>query len=184
MNGINKVIGIGLPKTATSSLAGALNNNGVPTIHFGDGECEEVRQNIYNGIYKFELLNKYKGITNAFEMIFPQVDKTYPGSKFIYTIRDKEAWLSSAKKHFNKYQSRPEHHLITYGTYKFNKDRFSFVYDMHLDMVKNYFSNRKNDLLILDITKDSAYVYKVCEFLGIVVINAKPLHLNNDLGGN
>lgn len=180
MNGINKVIGIGLPKTATSSLAGALNNNGVSTIHFGDGECEEVRQKMYNGIYEFEVLNRYKGVTNAFEMVFPQIDKVYPGSKFIYTIRDKEAWLDSAERHFVKYSSRPEHHLITYGTYKFNKDRFSFVYDSHSLMVKNYFNNRKNDILTIDITKNNDYVYRVCNFLGISVINAEPLHLNKD----
>jgi hypothetical protein len=180
MSGLNKVIGIGLPKTATSSLAGALNNNGIKTIHFGDGGCEEIRQKMYNGIYKFDVLNNFQGVTNAFEMVFPQVDKIYPGSKFIHTVRDKDAWLNSAEKHFVKYSSRPEHHLITYGSYKFNKDRFSFVYDSHLLMVKNYFNDRKNDVLTLDITKNNNYVYEVCSFLGISVKNAKPLHLNKD----
>ena len=59
MNNFNKVIGIGLPKTATSSLAVALTNNNIPTIHFGPPECEEIRQKMYKGIYKFDTLNNY-----------------------------------------------------------------------------------------------------------------------------
>ena len=180
MKDFNKVIGIGLPKTATSSLKDSLNVNGVPTIHFGDPECDEIREKMYNGIYKFEVLDKYRGITNAFEMIFPQIDKVYPNSKFIYTIRDKEEWLISADKHLKRYPSKPKHHLITFGTFKFNKDRFSFVYDMHADMVRNYFSYKKNDLLIIDITKDINYVYKVCEFLNISVIDSTPFHSNKE----
>ena len=182
MSGLNKVLGIGLPKTGTSSLAKALTNNGIPTLHFGDVVCDEIRMKMYNGIYTFDVLDSCKGITNAFEMIFPQVDKMYPGSKFIYTIRNKDAWLNSVEKHFEKYKDNLEHHLITYGTYKFNKDRVSFVYDMHATMVKNYFINRKNDLLVIDITKDRAYVHKVCAFLSIPLLDATPLHLNKARG--
>jgi hypothetical protein len=182
---MTKVIGIGLPKTATSSLAGALNLNNVPTIHFGSPECEEITQKMYRGVYKFGILDRYTGVTNAFEMLFPQIDKAYPGSKFIYTIRDKDSWLVTAEKHWGRALANPKinlmlihHHLITFGTYLFNKDRFSFVYDMHSDMVKNYFINRSKDLLVLDITKETDYVYKVCDFLGVSVIDGTPVHFN------
>jgi hypothetical protein len=185
MSSFNKVIGIGLPKTATSSLAGILSANGVPTIHFGNTGCEEIRHKMYRGIYIFDIFEKYRGVINAFEMIFPQIDKEYPNSKFIHTIRDKDAWLYSVKLHWERAMANSvaqliliHHHLITFGTYLFNEDRFAFVYDMHANMVKDYFKDRKNDLLVIDITKDQEYVYKVCGFLNIPVINNTALHFN------
>lgn len=135
-------------------------------------------------IYKFDIFEKYRGVMNAFEMIFPQVDKEYPNSKFIHTLRNKEEWLISAENHWKIATSAQaplktiHHHLITFGTYLFNKDRFSFVYDMHLNMVENYFKDRKADLLTIDITKDKDYVIKVCDFLDIPVINSTPLYYN------
>lgn len=182
---MNKVIGVGLPKTGTSSLSIVLNNNDISTIHFGSPECDEIRQKIYKGIYTFDTLNKYVGITNAFEMLFPQVDKTYPNSKFIHTVRDKDLWLVSIEQHWKRMLANAEanpmlihHHLITFGTYLFNKDRFSYIYDMHNDMVKKYFTSRPEDILTIDITSDRAYVYKICEFLNIPVIKDTYIHAN------
>ena len=185
MYSFNKVIGIGLPKTATSSLAVVLTNNGIPTIHFGSPECDEIRQKMYKGIYKFNTLENYIGVTNAFEMVFPQIDNEYQNSKFIYTIRDKEAWMKSIESHWERMINNPlaspmkvHHHLITFGTYLFNKDRFSYVYDMHFNMVKEYFKYRQQDLLVIDITIDKDYVNTVCNFLEIPIIYSKLIHAN------
>lgn len=181
----NKVIGIGLPKTGTSSLAVALNNNNIPTIHFGDPECNEIIDKMYKGIYTYSVLDKYMGITNAFEMLFPQIDHAYPGSKFIYTYRNKESWLVSAKDHWERMLANPvakpmeiHHHLITFGTYLFNEDRFAWVYDYHSKIVNDYFSSRPGTFLSIDVTKESDYVQKVCLFLDIPIIDATPVHAN------
>lgn len=185
MKNFNKVIGIGLPKTGTSSLAAALTNNGIPTIHFGNIECEEIWEKMPKGIYRFDVLERYKGVTNAFDTLFPQIDKEYPGSKFIHTIRNKVEWLVSAEKHWGRMLNNPKvdpmsmsHHLITYGSYLFNKDRFSFVYDNHARMVKDFFKNREEDLLTISVTNDKNYVYKICDFLNIPVVDGTPLHYN------
>ena len=192
MKNFNKVVGIGLPKTGTGSLNVVLCNNGIFSVHFGNPECDEIRAKMYRGVYKFDLFEKYRGITNAFEMIFPQVDKGYPNSKFIHTVRDKDAWLISAETHWEWMLrvSGVEHafivhnHLITFGTYLFNKDRFAFVYDMHFNMVKDYFKGRENDLLTIDISKDNNYPQKVCGFLGIPLIDNRPIHTNRAKRGN
>ena len=39
----------------------------------------------------------------------------------------------------------------TYGTVGFSRERFSFVYDLHVRNVSEYFKGRSNDLLLLDI---------------------------------
>lgn len=185
ISGFNKVIGIGLPKTATSSLAAALTNNNIPTVHFGSTECEEIRDKMYRGIYKFDTLERYKGITNAFEMIFPQVAKVYPNSKFIYTVRSKDSWMHSVSKHWERMMNNEKaspmlihQHLITFGTYLYNEDRFSYVYDMHSDMVSNYFRYKLKEVLKIDITTDSGYINKVCDFLGIALVNNTLVYIN------
>lgn len=185
MQNFNKMIGIGLPKTGTVSLSVALTNNNVPTVHFGSSECDEVRQKMYRGIYKFDVLEKYEGLVNGFEVIFPQVDKEYPNSKFIYTTRSKDGWMNAVEEHWEGMMgnaaSKPMevyHHLITFGTFLFNKDRFSFVYDMHTSMVEHYFKDRQDDVLTIDITKDKDFVSKSCAFLGVPLLDSTPLHLN------
>ena len=120
----NKVICTGLPKSGTSSLTSVLCANNVPTVHFGAPECDEMREKMYRGLYKFDILEKYRGITNALEMVFPQVDKEYPNSKFIQTIRDKDVWLDAAERHWDRMLNNVgeehaltiHHHLITFGT--------------------------------------------------------------------
>jgi len=181
----NKVIGIGLPKTATCSLTKVLCNNQIKTQHFGHSSCGGIREEMVRGIYKSSFWDEYRGLMNAFDTLFPQVDKEYPNSKFIYTIRKKEDWLRSIENHWkrmeegqDKLPARIEQHLITFGTYSFNKDRFSFVYDNHFRMVNEYFKNRKEDVLTIDITKDEGCVEKICNFLNIQVIDNKMEYLN------
>ena len=182
---MNKVFGVGLPKTGTSSLAVMLTSNNIPTVHFGNTLCQEIRNKMYKGIYKFDILKQFRGVTNGFEMIFPQLDVEYPDSKFINTIREKEIWMTSAESHWERMMANPKarpaeihHHLITFGTYLFNKDRFSFVYDMHKNMVDEYFKDRPDDLLTIDITIDNEYPIKICDFLGIPCVDRQPKHLN------
>ena len=181
---MNKVIGIGLPKTGTSSLNKILNNNGIKSIHFGSPACNEVRSKMLDGIYTFDVLNRNRGITNAFEMVYPQVDKNYPNSKFIHTVREKNSWLVSIKEHLERSISKGvdqrimKHHLLTFGCYFYNEDRFSYVYDTHQQMVKEYFKDRPNDVLTVNIIEEHDCVKKICNFLEIPIKNASRVHIN------
>ena len=159
LKNINKIIGIGLPKTGTSTLSRCLTAMNIPTLHFGSNKCDGIRHNMYRGIYKYNIMNKYKGITNAFDTIYPQIDKTYPNSVFILTIRNKDDWLKSCEKHFNKAllnvgeeaMTFMRHNIITFGTCLYNEDRFSYVYDTHLENAQRYFQDRKDSLLTINI---------------------------------
>jgi len=173
---MNKVFGIGLPKTGTSSLATYLTSRGINTLHFGSNDANEIREKIYRGIYKFDIMEKYDGLVNTGENYFEQLDKEYPGSKFILTTRsNKDRWLDSIEAHWDRMikavgvakAMQVHHHLITFGCYLFNRDRFSYVYEYTHAMVHDYFRSR-NDLLVLDIdniTDDD--IDSLCEFVGI-----------------
>lgn len=185
---INKIFGIGLPKTGTGTLNEALNRLGFKSIHFGSTECDEMRDKLYRGIYKFDLLERYDAVTNACETYYAQLDKVYPGSKFILTVRDKDAWLDSARSHWKWMTDKPNgishaltihNHLITFGTYLFNEDRFSYVYDLTIQNANIYFKDRESDLLTLDVTTESN-IDRLAAFLGKPTTGEPFAHLHRD----
>jgi len=163
----NKIFGIGLPKTGTSSLNSALSTLGFKSIH----DPWKFRRKIWEtGDYTWS--RKFTALTNFGEWFFPQLDKTYPNSKFILTIRDKEEWLESCRKHFSphneKYYKRPLEsafkRMEIFGIRVFSADQYSYMYDFHKKTVKDYFKSRKKDLLIMDICAGDGWG-KLCSFL-------------------
>jgi hypothetical protein len=90
---INKVFGIGLPKTGTTSLNAALNHLGLKSIH----NPLDLRRQAHEGQYCFDR-DDWDALTNFGEHFYPQLDEAYPGSKFILTVRDEEEWADSWRR--------------------------------------------------------------------------------------
>lgn len=182
-----KIFGLGLSKTGTSSLEEALNILGFPTIHypFDLATYNELRR----GEYKLSILQQYRGIVDIpVAPYYAQLDKAYPGSKFILTVRNIESWLKSAEKHWELmmkwWHNYPEfkkfHEFIgaaVYGSIEFNEGRFRFVYNTHVKNVIDYFSGRDNDLLVIDICSGEGWK-KLCEFLQVPLPEVPFPHAN------
>src|SRR5688572_18590389 len=97
----NKVFGVGLSKTGTSSLTEALNILGIRSVHFPNDErtFEELRC----AQYRLSVLDEYQSVTDTpVAPYFAQLDSAWPGSKFILTVRDKSEWLRSAEAHWER----------------------------------------------------------------------------------
>jgi hypothetical protein len=89
-----KVFGIGLSQTGTQSLAQALTRLGFNVIHSPDDEV--TLRELMIGNYNFSILKDFDGITDiTVTPFYAQLDKLFPDSKFILTVRDKESWLRS-----------------------------------------------------------------------------------------
>lgn len=200
---MNKVFGVGLSRTGTRSLKDALNILGIKTFHWPLGKY--TYREISSGNYNLTLLKKYQGITDVqIVPIFPMLDKAYPNSKFILTVRDKEGWVESMKrintlwrkcdgqsifykmwvqfekdfpklklKAFGrawwrlKYNHRIEYYRkAAYGAFSFaDESFFPKFYDQHIEKVKDYFKNRHQDLLVIDICEGEGWE-KLCPFVG------------------
>ena len=170
-----KVFGLGLSKTGTHSLAEALNTLGIRTIHWPHDETtfDELR----NGNYRLSLLEEYQGIIDTpVAPYYAQFDSIYPDSKFILTVRDTRSWLRSVETHWRvKLDSLNRKDPVkefadfisacVYGTIKFNRDRFLYVYKTHLQNVYSYFRDRSNDFLVMDICRGDGWE-KLCPFVG------------------
>ena len=193
-------MGIGLPKTGTNSLQRALQILGYRSVHspqqYSFSQClgipiykweevvkttfknEELLKNVPEvGCFKKDLkITDWDAMVNFGEHIYPILDKRFPNSKFILTVRDKEAWLKSTRLFFQGWQTfftkegkihgfvnfiRKMHifHCINYDA-----DYFSILYDNHFRNVKYYFKDREQDLLTIDICGGDGWE-KLCLFL-------------------
>lgn len=89
-----KVFGIGLSKTATSSLNDALNDLGMHSIHWVNPHTMSVISR--EDFFLFDCFTDVC-ISCQFENLF----HTFPNSKFIYTTRSLEDWTRSVKHHYS-----------------------------------------------------------------------------------
>src|SRR4029079_3714264 len=84
-----KIIGVGISKTGTSSLAAALTELGYRCVHGWPP-------------WKLEHAKALVDVNAACR--FRELDVMYPGSKFILTVRQREPWLESCRKHWERYR--------------------------------------------------------------------------------
>jgi hypothetical protein len=190
-----------MPKTGTTSLKGALQILGYRTVHsprqytFAQSlgipmyrweyvastifKDEELLKNIPTvGDVKKDLkISEWDAMVNFGEHTYPILDKKFPNSKFILTIRDKESWFRSTRALLKGWGTcfdddgkingfidfaRKMHifHCIDY-----DEDYLSILYDNHFRNVEYYFKDRQQDLLIIDICGGEGWE-KLCPFLG------------------
>ena len=197
----NKILGVGLPKTGTTSLQKALQILGYRTVHsprqYTFSQCLNIPmhrwEEVVSTVFKEENFLKYipavgslkkdlkitdwDAMVNFGEHIYPILDKKFPNSKFILTVRDKVSWLESVRFILSKEWAtgfaddgkingfipliRKLHIFHSIG---YDEDYFSILYDNHLRNVKYYFKDRKQDLLTIDVCGGEGWE-KLCRFL-------------------
>ena len=97
-----KIFGIGLSKTGTTSLYAALDQLGYRSATFRHMR-ESGLDRWFEGDFSEDYLANWDAVTdNPISAFYPQLDEQYPGSKFVLTVRDPEAWLTSTRKQWSK----------------------------------------------------------------------------------
>lgn len=165
----SKIFGIGLSKTGTSSLAQALQILGYRTLdNMGAGRY------VAGDLSSIDLatVEAYEALTDTpIPSFYRELDRRFPGSKFILTVRDRAGWLKSCMKQFSprfgQTQSEPNRRLFEdlYGTNVFDEAKFAAGYDRFVAGVHEYFRDRPQDLLVLNVTAGEGWE-KLCPFLG------------------
>jgi hypothetical protein len=164
-----KVLGIGMGRTGTQSLAKALEILGYRTKHcpqfYLDGRGELC--------VSPEDIETYDALTDEpCILVYREVDRRYPGSKFILTVREQQSWLRSVENNSTalrewraQFPAVPVLHRALYGTAVFDPLRFAEARQAHIARVKAYFSKRPGDLLVMDICTGDGWE-RLCPFLG------------------
>jgi hypothetical protein len=177
----NKVFGIGLSRSGTTSLNVALNSLGIKSLHYGIGTKggKEMIGDIKHGKFDgHQVMDSFDAMTDIqASCYFEQWDKVYPNSKFILTIRNTDEWIDSIRRYWKVHDDERNYlsqqngfmHTSMYGCWHFNKRRFLYVYLRHLREVKRYFKNKEHQLLIINFSEfsDKKKWKKLCSFLGL-----------------
>jgi hypothetical protein len=177
-----RIFGIGMHKTATTSLHHAMEMLGFKSGHWKNAHWAKAiwREMNEDGGSK-TLESCYSLCDLPIPLLYKQLDEAYPGSKFILTIRDEESWLKSVRNHYDpekninqkSWKKDPFTNIIhreLYGTTQFDPEIALRVYRNHNKSVIEYFSDRPEDLVILDLAEGKEWE-KICDVLDMPVPN-------------
>jgi hypothetical protein len=153
-----KIFNIDFNKAGTTSLTKAMEILGFKSIHYKHDhktifdivkKNEINKKELLNGISEYDFFSDFGG-TNFYK----ELDRQYPGSKFILTVRETNSWLESLEKHVEKNKKN----LII------NRERLKNKKEQKILELKEYFKDRQDDFLIIDICGGDDWE-KLCNFL-------------------
>jgi len=173
-----KIFGVGFQKTGTSTLGRALEILDYSVRAETPAALIPILKGDQNWIRKY--VSRFDALEDTpWYMIYEDLDRLFPGSKFILTLRDEESWYKSVCSHIRDLRSA--HHEWIYGKGKGlpkdDKANALKIYNTHNNNVLDYFKDRSEDLLLLDFTKGDQWE-ELCLFLGKEVPEIPFPHLN------
>lgn len=180
-----RIFGIGLHKTGTASLHKAFKILGYDAWHWTSAHAAKaIWQEMQTG--RSPVLERWHALCDLpLPLLYQDLDRAYPGSKFILTVRDEPEWLSSVEKHFDPafnvfrrgWDTDPFSHRVhrlLYGRKDFDAEVMRARYRRHNAEVREYFANRPGDLLV-----KSTYEWDdLCRFLECLVPDVAYPHEN------
>ena len=189
-----RVFGIGMHKTATTSLDHAFKILGFDSFHFNTGnEARQIWEEMNSAGRSITLEESYALCDNPIPLLYRKLDAAYPGSKFILTVRSEESWLKSVERlwsaehnpyrwTWDAYPFSHRIHTALYGQQNFDAQVFLERYRRHNAEVREYFGerldrpHRPGDLLVMDMDSGLGYPYAqrtrwddLCRFLNVPV---------------
>jgi hypothetical protein len=169
-----RIFGVGLHKTGTTSLHEALRILGYDSAHWKSAHWAKAIWREMREQGRSVTLERSFALTDLpIPLLYRELDKAYPGSKFILTVRDEGKWLASVRNHWRyetnrfraQWDSDPFTHRIhrdLYGQKHFDPDVFLERFRRHNAEVREYFGDR---LHVLDVDKGPSWE-GLCQFLG------------------
>lgn len=158
-----KVFGIGFHKTATKSLGKALETLGYKVCGPTGVNDPHIERNVWG--YVKTAIGQFTAFQdNPWPLLYKDLDREYPGSRFILTIRPEDEWLDSIVAHFADKETPMRRWIYGVGAPQGNEQIYLQRYRQHNQEVMHYFADRPQDLLVMDIT-DGAGWGQLCPFL-------------------
>ena len=166
-----KVFGIGISRTGTTSLTEALRILGYRAVHC---PLSIVKFNGHGLQLSTSVVERYDAFTDSpVARMYRELDSAYPGSKFVLTTRPVERWLASVRRmrpSFVLLEALPKVRQLARemcGTTSFfNEPALRNAFEKHSRDVCEYFGQRLGqDFLVLDVAAADAWE-KLSRFLG------------------
>lgn len=168
------IIGIGLGKTGTSSLAAALRQLGLHTLH------SQAAHDAVPGWFKGDFTLHQSAekpidalVDSCFTRHFRLADELFE-PEFILTTRNTDQWLESARRQMTRHMPNPHSaayamRLASSGLVAFHRQALLHIYHSHVEAVSSYFRDIPGRLLVLPLCELTDPWPPLCEFLGLPV---------------
>lgn len=171
-----KVFCIGFHKTGTTSLAVALKMLGYRVTGPNGTKDPDIADKVH------EMADRLSEEFDAFQdnpwpILYREMDARWPGSRFILTRRSTDSWIRSQVKDFGLRETPMRRWIYGAGCPEGNERVFVERYERHNREVVEYFRERPDDLLVLDLASGIGWP-RLCEFLGHPVPDAPFPHAN------
>lgn len=155
-----RVFAIGLNKTGTSSLHEAFGILGLQSLHWGG---PAIRQMVEASLAagdpllsrldpRFDAFSDIAALSTSYELL----DRQYPGSRFILTVRPVDDWIASRRRHVERNQARRSTGEYQGTFVEVDEAAWRAEWDRHVQGVRAYFAGR-DDLLEIDLTTGAAW---------------------------
>ena len=183
---INKIFEIGVMKTGTTSLGCAFEILGFKKKGWSADVVRKFQESNNNYDVLYKVIDKYDAFEDGpwHDCDFRKLDTKYPNSKFILLERDNESWIKSVERHTNlKYQrakdiyakndlkkSTTDFWSIGWKSPQSFREKMINLKNKKYENIKSYFSNRPDDLLVMQITSGWS---ELCPFLGVEIPKQK-----------
>lgn len=161
----NKVFEIGMPKTGTTSLGMAFRQLGLNTLGWSpDVHFDYTKQG--NAEPALLLAQNYDAFEDGpwHNLPVELLDDHFPGSKFILLEREDHKWFESMCVHFKGDE------FDWFNCHE--KELWIARKQKKYQRIRNYFFDRPDDLLIMNIVDDSGGWEELCQFLDLPVPSA------------
>jgi len=184
---MTKIICVGFQKTGTSSIAVALSRLGYTVGNPHRRVMDEMNwksDDPYAQLKQImlEVLAENDAVEDTPSAFFHrEMDEAFPGSKFILTRRKTENWLRSFTRFFSDKFNGPR--IWMYGVDRLtgNEKAICKVYEDKNQEIIDYFKDRPDDFLILDLENGDGWL-KLVTFLGEDFLKPFP-HENKGMSG-
>lgn len=188
-----KLFCVGCNKTGTTSLEQALRDFGYRIGKQAQAEdlLYDWHRRDFNKLINYcRSADAFQDIPFSLAGTYRAVDQAFPGSKFILTVRNSpDEWFSSLKRYheklFNNGNPVEEIHLASAKYHRqgwmldcmklifnypdvplYTREPYIAIYEKHNADILDYFKDRPDDLLVLNVAEEGAY-NKLRVFLGL-----------------
>jgi Sulfotransferase domain len=174
-----RIFGIGMHKTATTSLARALEVLGYDTAHWKNAHwAKAIWEEMKARGSSPTLERSYALCDLPIPLLFRELDAAYPESKFILTLRTEDSWIESVRTHWSdknpwraQWDTDPFTHRIhreLYSGIRFNEPVMRERFRRHNADVLEHFKDRPQNLLVMNMSAGAGW-YELCGFLRRVI---------------
>ena len=170
-----KVFCIGFHKTGTKSIGQALRLLGYRVAGPTGAKNPEIAE--HATVIGLALATEHDAFNdNPWPLLYQTLDATFPGSRFVLTVRDEQRWMASVLKYFGAKDTPMRRWIYGAGTPLGNEATYLERYRRHNAEVLRYFQGR-TDLLVLDLEQGHGWA-ELCGFLRVPMPDEAFPHLN------